>query len=407
MAVTGVVLGGLVLGGCASATAGASGTAGTAAAAPSTVASSATAVTWEVLQEDFALHPETDGLSADQLYATGKQYETGDGQVQWYGMAQAYYTAAQAAGNTDAEAALKRLEDHKAEVLAASPDGQGAIFDFFRAGVTAGQKEDYEAAYAIFHDDAFFFQDPLYRGLGSIADLVRDGNGRAQDINLATELYQYSAETLGKGNGWTSMGLLYEAADGTYPGITHSDDVALAYFLRSYDSSQVKETDFKGPRYAGDLYEAGYVHDDSTKAAPDPAAALAAYLVAANGNGRTFDGTSAYKLAVLYDKGSDGVEQNDAEALKYYEKAISDPNVHATMLGIPQTYLALGEFYEKGRGTTVDLATAKKYYKQALDAADENLALKEAAGSKDAQAVHDEATAALKRLAAGTGQKNG
>ena len=134
-------------------------------------------------------------------------------------MSMAYYEAAVNAGNEDAVAAVEGLNADKETMMDNSPDGQGDIFAFFRTGVTAGQAGEYEKAYAIFYDDAFFFEDPLYRGIGSLGDLLRDGTGVEQDVEKAVTIYEFNAKVLGKGNGYTSLGLLYEAETGTYPGI--------------------------------------------------------------------------------------------------------------------------------------------------------------------------------------------
>lgn len=345
--------------------------------------------TLEGLKESFALTVETEGLSAGELYAKGRQYETGSGVVTWYSMAMAYYEAAAKAGSTEAVSAIAGLQAYKEQVMENSPDGQGEIFTFFRTGVTAGQAGEYEKAYAIYYDDAFFFEDPLYRGIGSLGDLLRDGTGVEQDVEKAVSIYGFNAEVLGKGNGYTSLGLLYEAESGTYPGIVHSNDKALAYFLLSYKDGALKETDFKGPRYAADFFDAGYYHDNGSYEAPDYKKAEEGYLIASEGNGRTFDGTACYKLGTYYEEGRDGIKQDDAKAVTYYLKAVSDPNTHATMLGIPQTYLALGRFSEK---------SAVSYYTQALEAAQENLELVNAAGNEAAQEVYGEAAAALGRL---------
>ena len=355
-------------------------------------------MTMEDMKNTFMLTADTDGMTADEMYDKGQAYEKGDGVVQWYAMAMAYYEAAQTAGNSDAAAAIDQLNDYKKEMLDNSPDGQGDIFDFFRTGVTAGQSGDYEKEYAVAYDDAFFFEDPLYRGIGSLGDLYRDGTGVDQDMTKALTIYEFNAKILGKGNGYTSLGLLYQAESGTYPGIEHSDDKAMKYFELSYQDPNLKETDFKGPRYAGDLYDSGYQHDDGSDAAPDYVKAEADYLIAAAGNDRTFDGTACYKLATYYEEGREGVDQDYDKAAEYYLKAISDENVHATMLGIPQTYLALGRLYENGQGVEADKATAVSYYQKAQEAAQENLDLKNAAGNEAAQSVYDDATEALDRL---------
>ena len=68
------------------------------------------------------------------------------------------------------------------------------------------------------------------------------------------------------------------------------------------------------------------------------------------------------------------------------------------MLGIPQTHLELGRFYEEGLGLEQNTDTPKEYYAKALGAADENLVLANAAGNAAAQAVYDEPQKALERL---------
>ena len=357
-----------------------------------------TEMTWDDLKESFALTVEIEGLSAEELYTKGQQYENGDSVVQWYAMALAYYDVAEASGNIDAATAIEGLNTHKENIMSNSPDGQGAIFDFFRTGVAAGQAGDYEKAYAVYYDDAFFFEDPVYRGIGSLGDLLRDGTGVEQDIDKAITIYEFNAKVLGKGNGYTSLGLLYMAETGTYPGINQSNDKAIEYFLISYQGYDLEETDFKGARYVGDYFDAGYYHDDGTYESPNYVKAEECYIIASEGNGRTFDGTACYKLGTYYEEGRDGITQDYAKAAEYYLKAISDPNVHATMLGIPQTYLALGRFYENGLGVEKNLETAVSYYTMALEAAQENLDLENAAGNEDAQNVYDEAAAALDRL---------
>ena len=348
--------------------------------------------TLEDLKASFALDIETEGLTAEELTARGRAYETGDGVVRWYAMAKAYYEAA------GAQEELAALEAYRQQVMDNSPNAQGEVFTFFRTGMTASQQGNYEQAYAVYYDDAFFFEDPLLRGIGSLGDLLRDGTGVERDIDKAVAIYTFNAEVLGKGNGYTSLGLLYQAEDGAYPGITHSTDRALEYFLLSYQGENLKETDFKGPRYAADMFDAGYTTDAGEAVAPDYVKAEEGYLIAAAGNGRTFDGTACYKLACYYDEGRESIEQNAEKAVEYYLKAVSDPNTHATMLGIPQTYLALGKHYEAGAGVEKDIETAYAYYQKALEAADENIALVNAAGNEAAYAVHDEAEEAIERL---------
>lgn len=204
-------------------------------------------LTLEELTAMLALPLDTEGKTADELYALGQQYETGDGVTQWYAMAKACYEAAEAAGNADVTAALAALQQKKEDVLANSPDGQGEVFDFYRTGVTASQSGDYAKTYAVYYDDAFFFEDPLLRGIGGLGDLLRDGTGVDKDVSKAVTVYVFNAQVLGKGNGYTSLGLLDNAAEGTCEGITHSEEQAMNCFLLSWQSEGLSETDFKGP----------------------------------------------------------------------------------------------------------------------------------------------------------------
>lgn len=84
--------------------------------------------------------------------------------------------------------------------LTIQTDGQGEIFTFYRKGVSAGQAGDFEKAWAICYDTAFFFDDS--KGLESLADFLRDGLGVEQDIQKAMAVYTYTATVLKAGNGW-------------------------------------------------------------------------------------------------------------------------------------------------------------------------------------------------------------
>lgn len=94
-------------------------------------------LTREEAADNLAINVE-DGLSSAEYFALGQQYETGDGIVQWYAKTLAYYKVAEEQGLVEARTAIDNLNVYKAEVLA---DGdQGAIFTFYRTGVTASQK---------------------------------------------------------------------------------------------------------------------------------------------------------------------------------------------------------------------------------------------------------------------------
>lgn len=364
--------------------------------------------TWEELSGTFALSIDTEGLSADELYALGQQYENGDeaaGIVQWYAKAYAYYTAAKEAGSADAESGLARLDDLKAEwqqVSANAEDDQAdPIFQFFRTGVTESQNAEanYEKIYAIYYDDTFFFEDAASRGLLAMGDLLIEGKGVEQDIAKGVSVYKYCADVLGKGNAYTSLGLIYDTTQGEVEGFAKSDETALNYYLLScQEKRDGYEPDFKGPRRAADIYDRGYVMDDGTEVAPDYVTAEKYYLLATTISERSADVTAYYKLATYYEEGREGVEQDYAKAVDCYLKVVNDKSVHATQLGVPQTYLSLARFYESGNGVEQDLEQAKAYYQQAKDAAEENMVNEELAGYDAAKAVFDEASEALDRL---------
>lgn len=362
--------------------------------------------TWDELADTFALNVETEGLSADELLAKGKAYEQGNGVPQWYSMAMAYYEAARDAGSTEAGEAIETLNAFKAEVQAEGD--QGRMFTFFRNAVTETQKvdTDYQKVYAIYYDDSFFFQDPENRGLLAMGDLLLNGNGVEQDIQKAMKVYQYCAKVLHKGNAYTSLGLVYDTSQPQVEGYAKSDETALAYYLLSGegDGADGFEPDFKGPRRAADILDRGYTKDDGTVVAPDYLKAEQYYLLATTVSKRSVDVTAYYKLGTYYEEGRydvDGnviVAQDYAKAAECYLKVVNDKSVHATQLGVPQTYLSLARFYENGTGVEQDLATAKDYYVKARDAALANMTNSELAGYDAAKAVYDEATAALERL---------
>lgn len=239
--------------------------------------------------------------------------------------------------------------------------------------------------------------------MGGLADLYLAGDGVEQNVSSAMSIYEVMAVEQGKGNGYTALGNIYAAATGTYPEVNQSNDTALKYYLLSFQSDNLTATDFKGPRYVANFYDSGFYHDDGTWENPNYTLAEEYYLIAVAGNGRTFDGTAAYKLGTYYEYGREGIAQDYSKAVYYYEKALSDSNVHSTMLGIPDTYLALGRFYENGLGVAIDVEKALSYYYQAQAAAQDNLDLGgNVAGYEAALKVYQEATEAIQRLTQGT-----
>lgn len=350
-------------------------------------------VTLETLKELFSINIEIEGLSSEEMYIKGSQYENGEGVVQWYGMAMAYYEAAKEAGSEDALIAIDDLNLFKEELMSYenSPEGQGEIFTFFRTGVSAGQAGDFESAYAIYHDDTFFFEDPLIRGLGELAALL-EKDGTEESMQTAIAIHRYNAEVIGKGKSYSSIGSLYKAEEGTYQAINHSMDKAIEYYENAYMLESLSQVDEKAPRYLADIYSEGYIKDDGTTIDPNYEKAVECYIIAADMG----DTTSCYKLAVYYQNGI-GINQDYEKSAEFYLKAIDGS--HSTQLGIPQCYLALGQYYEGGIGVDIDIEEAIRYYTEARDAAKDNLDLVNVGASNlDMESIRDEAIEALERL---------
>ena len=371
---------------------------------------------YEQLKADLAIVIDSEGMTSAELLAEGAKYENGDGVVKFLAKAMAYYEAALVAaedGSEDAvaaQAAIDALNAYKDEVNAEGV--QGTVFTLYREGVTASQQGDYETTFCRYYDDAFFFEEEENRGIGGLGELYRDGTGVEKDIAKVVSIFTYCAEVLGKGNGYTALGLMYQAEEGTYEGIEHSEEKAMQYFLWSFDTEKCTSTDFKGPRYAGCLYDSGYTLDDGTEVEPCYLKAAECFEIAKAGNGRTFDGTACVYLGEYYTEGrtcehADGtvhvIEADMEKAVENYEKAVSDKNVHSTMLGIPKAYLVLGQCYENGEGVEADFGIAIDYYKKASAAAQDNLDLVNT-GSSDEEMEEIKAAAdeALERLCADT-----
>lgn len=62
-------------------------------AAVSVAAFGCAEMTLDELKDSFTLEVQTEGLTADELMEKGRQYENGEGVVQWYAMAKALLSA--------------------------------------------------------------------------------------------------------------------------------------------------------------------------------------------------------------------------------------------------------------------------------------------------------------------------
>jgi TPR repeat protein len=345
---------------------------------------------WNDLEACLVPPLEADGKSPEQLCDEARRSKEGRGCPRCLTQARRLWEEAARRGAPEAAEALSRLAELKERTI--QDDA------LFREGIRAGQEGRDDEAFASALDNVLFFEDPLMRGLGAMADLFRDGRGVAQDVEKACAIYRFEAEELGKGHGWSALGKLREAPEGSYPGIHHSADAALALYLRSFEDS-MKDPDFKGPRYAGDLLAAGYVHEDGEIEEPDWQGAAALYRRAADGLGGRFDHTACMRLGRICEEGRPGIRKDAVRAFAWYGKAVTGPEVHSSMLGIPYAWLALGRLLSQGRGTERNLDEARACLGKAEAAAAEVLSLQKASGREEARMVQDEAGTLLQQLA--------
>ena len=75
------------------------------------------------------------------------------------------------------------------------------------------------------------------------------------------------------------------------------------------------------------------------------------------------DAIAQYNLALMYDNG-DGVEQNDAEAFRWYKKAAEQGHAIAQF--------NLGVMYDEGQGVNQDYAEAVRWYSKVAEQAIKN-----------------------------------
>ena len=231
-----------------------------------------------------------------------------------------------------------------------------ALFQEARA---ASQNKDYEKANELFLQ-LYEAGDP--RGAEMLAGSYQRGQGVEKNIEEAIKWNLIAAEEFGGGRGYTNIGQMYEAGEG----VEQSCEKAIEYYDLSMSSS-LQNPDFKGARYAGVLYENGFVND-AGETIQDYAKAAAYYQIAAD-NG---DVTGNAYLGRAYDLGL-GVEENKELAVKYYSVAAQSGNV----TGVAEAVYALAHLAEEGNGTEQNLAWATELYEKALsygiEAAQEDL----------------------------------
>lgn len=221
-----------------------------------------------------------------------------------------------------------------------------ALFQEARA---ASQNKDYVKANELFLQ-LYEAGDP--RGAEMLAGSYQRGQGVEKNIEEAIKWNLIAAEEFGGGRGYTNIGQMYENGDG----VEQSYDKAVEYYDLSM-SPELKNPDFKGARYAGVLYEKGFVND-SGEAVQDYTKAAAYYQVAADHG----DVTGNAYLGRAYELGL-GVEENKELAVKYYIIAAQSGNV----TGVSDAVYALAHLVEKGDGTEQDIPWAIELYQKALE----------------------------------------
>ena len=153
---------------------------------------------------------------------------------------------------------------------------------------------------------------------------------------------------------WILGGLLAVMLTATASATSYVERVANPYFDGDYATTLAKITplaeagDAEAQYWLGDMYDHGRGVDE------DDAEAVKWYRLAAEqGNA-----DAQYDLGRMYDWGY-GVEQDDAEAVKWYRRAAESGQAYAQH--------ALGSRYENGRGVEKDIQLAYMWYRLAAD----------------------------------------
>ena len=191
-----------------------------------------------------------------------------------------------------------------------------------------------------------------YRGAEMLATAYQNGEGVEQDYTKAME-WNFRAVNMGSGRGWANVGQMYEKGQG----VQQSFEKAVMFYSLSMDSA-LSNPDFKGPRYAGVLYENGFTND-AGDLIQDLEKAAAYYLVAADHG----DATACSAIGRFYQNGL-GVEQNYELAAQYYLAAMGEGRV---VPGVAEASFGLGYLYENGLGVEKNLEEAIARYQLAAD----------------------------------------
>ncbi len=165
-------------------------------------------------------------------------------------------------------------------------------------------------------------------------------DGLARDDIKAVEWYQKAAQQ-GFAKAETNLGDMYFYGRG---GLDKSYDQALSWYLKA------AQQDFPDAQY-----RLGYMYEEGLGAAKDVQRAVKLYRSAASEGYPDAENL----LGILLATGSDGVPQDDAEAVVWYRKAADH--------GLAKAQKNLGDMYFFGRGVDKDYQQAITWYGKAAD----------------------------------------
>lgn len=191
-----------------------------------------------------------------------------------------------------------------------------------------------------------------YRGAEMLASAYQNGDGVEQSYTKAME-WNFRAVNMGSGRGWANVGQMYENG----LGVEKSAEKAVIFYTLSMDE-KLANPDFKGPRYAGVLYENGFTND-AGEFVQDYEKAAACYQIAADHG----DVTGNAYIGKCYQEGL-GVEQNYELAAQYYVTAIGEGNI---VPGVAEASYGLGYLLENGLGVEQNVEEAIARYQLAAD----------------------------------------
>ena len=335
-------------------------------------------------QAAHTLRQSAKGGNTDAQNLLGVMYDHGKGVPQNVEEAEQWFRRAAAAGHAEAQQNLERL---LASIEAAAEAATPA--DDLQKGLAAYEAGDYETALAILTPLAKGGNADAQNNLGWMYDY---GEGIEQNAEEAVKWYRRAAKQ-GHAIAQNNLGKMYQYGEG----IEQNDEEAIKWYrfaaeqghaearqnlegmlastasatddtasagdvqkgidaadAGDYDTAFVilkplaEAGDADAQHYVGHMYERGDGVDE------DDAEAVKWYRRAAEQG----DAPGQNHLGGMYGRG-DGVAQNDAEAVKWYRLAAEQ--------GDAAGQNNLGVMYHDGRGVPQDYAEAEKWYRRAAE----------------------------------------